>query len=236
MLKGHELQFYLDSLKSKSLSFDDLCRSLRQRFEPEERTRALIREWDTVSLPIIIHQNPDKSKTDCLNILVSHLTDIQTALPAIYRPEIILKIKLLNSAKDISECKLAYQKPAQTIHSVISDIQSALATSTTVNPSPSAQSDLLYAERQAHRPKSRTNQNNNNRRIYNYNYSQSRYNNNNGQRFNKLCFVCLKHGCWSTNNTSAEIDRAAQRNHQSRQFVTDIDDDEEPSYDAVDQG
>lgn len=44
MFCGHALQFSLDSLKGKSMSLEELFTAMRKRFEPEERSRALIRE------------------------------------------------------------------------------------------------------------------------------------------------------------------------------------------------
>lgn len=83
------------------MNIDDRFSSVRKRFEPEERSREMLREWDDLSIPLIIRQKPNKSKLDYLNILVSRLSDIQTPLPNEYHSEIILKNKLLNSIKDL---------------------------------------------------------------------------------------------------------------------------------------
>lgn len=81
MLKDHALQFYLESINGYYMSFDEMCRSISQRLEPEEQTIAPSREWDTSSLPLVLQQNPGKSQKDFLNVKVSRLSDIQTALP-----------------------------------------------------------------------------------------------------------------------------------------------------------
>ena len=110
--------------------------------------------------------------------------------------------------KNLDECKLAYQKPASTIHSIISDIHSALATSSnSIDPSINDNAELLYADRKIHRPRT----------------FPGRPNNNN-QRSNKRCNVCFRFGCWSTNHTKAERDRAYKLNNSIRQFISEIDD------------
>lgn len=43
MLAKHSLQYYLDNLKRKQMSLDNLKSSIQSRFEPAERTLALIR-------------------------------------------------------------------------------------------------------------------------------------------------------------------------------------------------
>lgn len=113
------------------MNFEDMCASVCRRFEPEESKRALIREWDNLSLPLVIQHSPGKFHTECLNKMISRLTEIQTELPAKYYPELMLKNKLLNAVKDVPKYQPAYQKPADSIHGVISDLHSTLATSTT---------------------------------------------------------------------------------------------------------
>lgn len=94
MLRRHSLQYYLDELKGKNLNIEELFSAVGKRFEPEERSRALIRNWYVLSHPIAVNENSvKKPKSDGLNILVSLLTDIQTSLPVEYQPEIFFQNK-----------------------------------------------------------------------------------------------------------------------------------------------
>lgn len=118
--------------------------------------RALIREWDSLSFLLVMRRNPGKSHTECLNKIVSRLTDIQTALSDANHAEPILKINLLDTVKDVFECQQAHQKPADSIPGFISDLHSTLATSatTTTNQDSSLETPaLLYAEKGIHKPR-----------------------------------------------------------------------------------
>lgn len=63
ILPGHALKFYLDSLKGKYSSLDDIYVAIGRRFISEERSHALIREWDKISLSKMISENATKPKT-----------------------------------------------------------------------------------------------------------------------------------------------------------------------------
>lgn len=43
---------------------DYLFKAIRKRFEHEEKSRDMLREWEELSLHLIVRQNEDKSKTD----------------------------------------------------------------------------------------------------------------------------------------------------------------------------
>lgn len=60
------------------MNIDEYFRAVKKRFETEERSQAMFREWTDLSLPFLIRQNGNKSKTDGLNILVSRLSDMKT--------------------------------------------------------------------------------------------------------------------------------------------------------------
>lgn len=73
MLTDQALQLYLGHLNGESLYILYLSTAIRNRFEKEERTRVLIREWDTIRMSQINEANKDESQTECLNMLVSKL-------------------------------------------------------------------------------------------------------------------------------------------------------------------
>lgn len=85
LIRGHLLKFYLDSLKGKSQSIEDIYTQICHRFRSEERSRALIREFYTVPLSIIFSQNATKAETECLSSILARLNDIQMSLPKGYQ-------------------------------------------------------------------------------------------------------------------------------------------------------
>lgn len=94
--------------------------------------------------------------------MISKLTDIQSLLPPQCRNDAISRSKLLNSVRDVSECRLTYHKHADIIRGVISDSHELLSTRKNfVGPSSLQQSFLarLVDQRYYHddnrKPKSR---------------------------------------------------------------------------------
>lgn len=127
MLSGHKLRFYFDKYKGKRVNFDKLIDGIRNRFITKEHIRALIREWDGITLASIMEKSVSKKLTDCLKLLVRRLQNIQAGLKNEYKNEAILQNKLLKTVKDIDACKLAYFKSTDSLSSIISDLQPSLA-------------------------------------------------------------------------------------------------------------
>lgn len=73
------------------MSIDEFFTYVRKCFESEERSRAMLRERDDLSLPLVIRQNENKLKTEGLNILVFRLSG---KLKRLYHPNIILNSHL----------------------------------------------------------------------------------------------------------------------------------------------
>lgn len=210
MLCKEARQYYLDTLRIQKLPLDELVRRIKERFHTPERTRALLREWDNLSFTIVKSKFPSSSLSECLEMMISKLTDIQSSLPSEYRNDTILRNKLLNSVRDVAECRLAYHKPADTVQGVISDLHASLATSESFAGSSSLQQPIsahLVDRKYYHADNSRNN---------------SRYRH---EGTNKKCFVCGKPGCWSTNHSTKSRLQALKKNKVLRQFIAELKDD-----------
>lgn len=85
MLRESASQYYFDACKEKCLTLDELASTIRSRFHTAERTRALLREWEILSLPVIIEGNIGKSASQCLELLITRLSDIRVSPPLEYR-------------------------------------------------------------------------------------------------------------------------------------------------------
>lgn len=81
-----------------------------------------------LSLLVLVFTKIDKSTLECLEILIEKMADIQFSLTDEYRSDKIFRDKLLKTVKDVDEGRLAYQKPADTVKGVISDLHASLAT------------------------------------------------------------------------------------------------------------
>jgi hypothetical protein len=66
MLTGTAQRHYFDSLKSHNLDLKGLESAIKSRFQTPERTRALLREWASLSLTGVTVSHPAKTLSDCL--------------------------------------------------------------------------------------------------------------------------------------------------------------------------
>lgn len=78
---------------------------------------------NALSLNTILLKNTEKDASCCLEVLETKLFTIQTSLPDEYCNDVVLQNKLLNAIYDVYACGLVYCKPAETVQSVISDLQ-----------------------------------------------------------------------------------------------------------------
>ena len=202
MLCGNAIQFYLKNVKGHHHTFAECVNAIKSRFVTKESSRSLLREWDTLTLNKVMEDNTEKSATDCLELLVTRLQEIQSSLPTDYHSDIILSNKLLNAISDVEACRLAYQKPADTLQGIISDLHSSLATFYAKNIN--ATSNAFFIDRKFH----------------------------NRSKHKKKCFVCKKLGCWSTNHPKEERLKAMKGNPRFRSFIAEHFSTEEESSDG----
>lgn len=87
MLTSHARQYDFDTLKYQNLYLCGLEIGMESRLLAPERTRALLREWESLSLTRIIACQSDLSASACLELPLEELSDIQTSLSLEYRNE-----------------------------------------------------------------------------------------------------------------------------------------------------
>jgi transposase InsO family protein len=211
MLKGSALQFYYDHLCGPGIprDFYSLIDRIKRHFETEESQQMYLNAWHTTTLASIIEEpaNADKTKLQCLEILLSRLTKIQRALPMVGNNEIALRLQLINACYGIEECELCLYSPAPTYEGVISQLRSSISlrsgtrrtaqrfpTATTAKPDEQYWTDRKY---------------NGNGREARYGRKQPRQASRAGP--DKKCYVCGKPGCWSTTHTPEERRKAYDR-------------------------
>lgn len=120
-------KFYFQNLKAKQQDLHFLAFETRARFKTEERTRAFLREWDGLTLLSVSRHNSSKALSDCLQFLVTRLSEIQSSPPEEYQNDGIMPDKLFNAVLDVTICSLAYQMPSATLRGVSDDLQSSVA-------------------------------------------------------------------------------------------------------------
>ncbi|WYZ38888.1 hypothetical protein EsH8_III_000802 [Colletotrichum jinshuiense] len=128
MLKDQALSFYFDRLwevnVNPPIDFQTMVSLMKQYFETEEIRNVYLSEWHNATLTRIIRENPDKPKTECLELLFDKLTKIQGAL---YMSDELLRNQLLSACLDVEECQLCIFNPAPTSVGVLSQLRSSIS-------------------------------------------------------------------------------------------------------------
>lgn len=141
----------------------------------------------------VMSKYPYEKGTEFLELLVSHLQDIQSGLTKEYHNEVILQNTLLNAVKDVDACKLAYFKPAPDLSGIIADLHASFGV---VLPRKEAIPQVFFFFR--------------------------KFKGNRRGGSSKSCFVCKNEGCWSTKYTPAERMNALMKNKIICSYLTCI--------------
>lgn len=115
-------------VKPKDLPTPSVVKMLRDRFLTRERSLALARKWEGVSLSGCMSKYPGKLLRETTEPMVAHIQELQGCLPPAYNSDEMLCAKLLNAISGVEACRIVPQKPAATVEGVISDIYTSIAT------------------------------------------------------------------------------------------------------------
>ncbi len=80
MLKGQALTQYIKA-NADNLTFGQMLERLSAFFEGPGFQRKNLDQWEQLSLPKVMRENPDKKVDACLSILIDELTTLQYGLP-----------------------------------------------------------------------------------------------------------------------------------------------------------
>ncbi len=111
-----------------------------------EATRSLVSEFYALNLRTVLQQNPEKSLSEALQLMIARFERLRPCLHVEHRSDVVFRNRLLNTYRDVEACPLATQKPADTVQGVIADLQSAIAAHTqATTAAPTSPSSMLLA-------------------------------------------------------------------------------------------
>ena len=87
MLKDKASLFYYDKISGRKYDFRTMVELVRSHFEAEEHRQKYLSEWRETTLRSTIAGNPDKSKLECLEIMLDKLRTTQRGLTIQYQNE-----------------------------------------------------------------------------------------------------------------------------------------------------
>ncbi|KAF5503979.1 hypothetical protein CGCF413_v004518 [Colletotrichum fructicola] len=222
MLKDEASDFYFDYISNNpTLDFHDMVSRVKQHFETEETRQTYLSEWRNTTLLRVLRDNPDKTKLQALDILLTKLKKIQRALSTIHQSDEALRDQVLSACRGVKECDLCLYSPAPTYQGVRNQLRSALGTA------------AQHSQEQQQFPAAPANQEENlaerywTDRTYNGYGREARFgrpprrqqpflgSNSRNQRSlpapTKKCYICGKTGCWSTKHPTEERRNAYTR-------------------------
>ena len=84
MLKDKASDFYYDKITGRSYDFRTMVDLMRSYFETEENRQKYLSEWRETTLIRTISKNLDKSKLECLELMLDKLRTAQRGLTTQY--------------------------------------------------------------------------------------------------------------------------------------------------------
>ncbi|KAI0994350.1 hypothetical protein K3495_g13832 [Podosphaera aphanis] len=120
MLKGRASNYYYQHLRGRDYTFVQMVNMTRSHFETEEFRQEYLTKWRETTLTRVIRDYPDKSKLECLQIVIDELQRIQQGLSPDYQRENNLRDQLLNACRGIKECNMALFNPARSFEGLCS--------------------------------------------------------------------------------------------------------------------
>jgi hypothetical protein len=128
MLKGRASQFYYNNLIGVPIDFARMVEAVRAHFETPEVRQKYLSDWRNTTLTKVIQSNPNKTKLECLELLIEKL---QKIIRRLGKNEEELREQLLNACRGIPECNFALFKPATNFQSACAELRNAIGTAIT---------------------------------------------------------------------------------------------------------
>ncbi|KAI0992248.1 hypothetical protein K3495_g15938, partial [Podosphaera aphanis] len=202
---------------------------LRTHFETAEARQKYLSTWRQTTLPRMIAEHPDKTRSECLDLTIDELRRTQQGLSQEYQHEHILKEQVINACQGVKECSLALFNPSDTFEGVCHQLKSSITTwERCENPASFLTEEHEQAQFWTDRKYSGRGQNYGGKSRGNYRGQSSLNNQRDGistqrTKFQKKCFVCRKYGCWSTQH-SAEERKKAHKGYSQYVGTTSLED------------
>ena len=161
-----------------------------------------------------ISKNPDKSKLECLELMLDKLRTAQRGLTTQYQNENSLRDQVLNACRGIEECNMALFKPALTFEGLCADLRAAIGQTIRTKEAVSFfeekhqyWTDRTYGGTKGRFP-SRTNFRGRGKEAFR---GRGAFRGTSVRDTDQKCFVCKQPGCWSTSHSDEERKQAYGR-------------------------
>ncbi|KAK1914262.1 hypothetical protein P3342_007508 [Pyrenophora teres f. teres] len=234
MLKGKASAYYYNYIAPLNLDYESIIKRLGEYFHTSENYQMFLSEWRTIMLKDVIANNPDKTLTQCLDMVIDKLQLLHQAMTQQNGPsERALANQLISACQGVEACSAVLIRPASTFEAVASELRNAVGNWTRCHPrsqfnyeESDLSEDAFYKTADttattpdnvtdratmAHKAKVKDPQLQPGGSRFRRSFTRPQYNDNTQRRNNKKCYVCNKPGCWSTRHSREERKEAQQR-------------------------
>lgn len=112
----------------KNFTFSGICNHIQGFFEGVEYQRANLEKWHRTALQSVISKNPNKSISECFQLLPGKLQELQHGLSHQMRNTAILQDKAITSCRSVPACGWGASGPTTNFVNYIGEVQSSIAT------------------------------------------------------------------------------------------------------------
>jgi hypothetical protein len=238
MLGGDARDYYYESLARHNppLTFHQMYEAIQTYFDTPQRLIDYSQEWSAIGLQRTINENPDKTRLECLELMIVEIRRLQPGVPPTLSKDQQLRNRAYSAVLGIPECDVAIQMNPPTWQGLYSALRTSIATAVrsrrnqdqfvqdgdrdyNTEPDPNQYFvDRLYAGRGGYRNQDRGGfkgrQRGSGYRGRSYSRVSSRA---------KKCYVCAKEGCWSTRHIAEEREKAYSDFKKARQYPVTLD-------------
>ncbi|EFQ89223.1 hypothetical protein PTT_14592, partial [Pyrenophora teres f. teres 0-1] len=126
MLKGKASAYYYNYIALLNLDYESIIKRLGEYFYTSENYQMFLSEWRTIMLKDVIANNPDKTLTQCLDIVIDKLQLLHQAMTQQNGPsERALANQLISACQGVEACSAVLIRPASTFEAVASELRNA---------------------------------------------------------------------------------------------------------------
>ncbi|KUL81694.1 hypothetical protein ZTR_09664 [Talaromyces verruculosus] len=213
MLKGAASSYYWTNNPTWLQQGIDPATAIKARFETEEHLRRIQETWDATNLPRTMTNHPENTVLECLEIMFADMEKMYHKLRPELRTEALYVAKLFAATRLVPACHGVSITSTTSVYSLMESLRRTVTQWEDTKKEAASQGshvvDAYFTDRRYHHRQSRSPY----RGCSPHRPQQS---DNRGRRSSswnpaaKICRVCKKTGCWSTNHTKEEQRAAIQ--------------------------
>ncbi len=211
MLEGRALSHFYSN-RMYAMTFNQFCINMKRYFEESKWQRHNLNKWHFMHIRDIITTNSSLSLSDCLHKLCDDMNILQQDIDLKYHDSNHLRENLIRACRDHSAFVVELHNSSVNSSTLVDFLCISIVNWETVNKS--TEHTYLQSTDDAH-----------DHCFTNRQYRREFFNNRDNDRFSsnsrsrdkfsirafKICFVCDKFACWSTNHIEQERVKSKKR-------------------------